>query len=195
MPRKPQYDKNELIDRARDLFWKQGWAGTSLKDLEKTLQMKPGSFYAAFGSKDALFQLALDKYALDGRLRLQKLAHQVGAMQALQRYPVMIVERSTAPAKACMLSKTMIELQSRNHPMATRAKDHLQDMEDFFSKLFSDAQANGDLLPEVDPKALSRRYLSDISGLQISTERIGLDARPIALEIANTLKALQPSSS
>ncbi|MEL7079866.1 MAG: TetR/AcrR family transcriptional regulator, partial [Pseudomonadota bacterium] len=35
MPRKPAYDKNALIDRARDLFWKQGWAGTSLKDLER----------------------------------------------------------------------------------------------------------------------------------------------------------------
>ena len=60
MPRKPNYDRNDLINRARDLFWKRGWAGTSLKDLEGELQMKPGSFYAAFGSKDALFELALE---------------------------------------------------------------------------------------------------------------------------------------
>ena len=63
MPRKPNYDRNKLIERARDLFWKRGWAGTSLKDLEAVLQMKPGSFYAAFGSKEALFALAMEKYA------------------------------------------------------------------------------------------------------------------------------------
>ena len=66
MPHKPNYDRDELIVRARDLFWKRGWAGTSLKDLEAVLQMKPGSFYAAFGSKEALFALAMEKYATDG---------------------------------------------------------------------------------------------------------------------------------
>ncbi|MEO1734071.1 MAG: helix-turn-helix domain-containing protein, partial [Pseudomonadota bacterium] len=61
MPRKPEYDRDDLIDRARNLFWKRGWAGTSLKDLEAELKLKPGSFYAAFGSKDALFELSLDR--------------------------------------------------------------------------------------------------------------------------------------
>ena len=75
MPRKPSYDREDLIERARDLFWQRGWAGTSLKDLEASLKMKPGSFYAAFGSKDALFELALDRYAADGSERMLSLIH------------------------------------------------------------------------------------------------------------------------
>ena len=71
MPRKPNFDRDELIERARDLFWERGWAGTSLKDLEAALQMKPGSFYAAFGSKERLYSLALEKYAADGQARLK----------------------------------------------------------------------------------------------------------------------------
>ncbi|MEM8803455.1 MAG: helix-turn-helix domain-containing protein, partial [Pseudomonadota bacterium] len=66
MPRKPEYDRDDLIDRARTLFWRKGWAGSSLKDLEDKLKINPGSFYAAFGSKDALFELTLDRYATDG---------------------------------------------------------------------------------------------------------------------------------
>ena len=87
MPRKPNYDRNDLIERARDLFWKRGWAGTSLKDLEATLQMKPGSFYAAFGSKEALFAFAMEKYAADGHERLKALAQKHGPVKALQRFP------------------------------------------------------------------------------------------------------------
>ncbi len=83
MPCKPEYDRDLLIDRARDLFWQRGWASTSLKDLEATLQMKPGSFYAAFGSKDALFGLALDKYALDGAERLRR----AGSVSRIARLP------------------------------------------------------------------------------------------------------------
>ena len=106
LPRKPEYDRDELIDRARDLFWKQGWAGTSLKDLENVLKLKPGSFYAAFGSKDALFELALERYYLDGTERLDRLANEHGALKALQVFPVAVVENEAAASKACMLSKT-----------------------------------------------------------------------------------------
>ena len=98
MPRLPQYDKDELIDRARDLFWRQGWAGTSLKDLEAVLQMKPGSFYAAFGSKDALFELALDRYASDGAARFKALAAAHGPLGALQRYPAFVIETGAGAA-------------------------------------------------------------------------------------------------
>lgn len=118
MPRKPNYDRNELIERSRDLFWRRGWAGTSLKDLEAVLQMKPGSFYAAFGSKDALFKLAMEKYAVDGLDRLKRLATEYGPIKALQRFPQMVIENEEAPAKACMLSKTLLELQAHNHPLA-----------------------------------------------------------------------------
>ena len=98
MPRKANYDRDALIERARDLFWKRGWAGTSLKDLEAELQMKPGSFYAAFGSKEALFSLALEKYATDGRERLKTLAQENGPIKALQRFPEMVVNNDAAPA-------------------------------------------------------------------------------------------------
>ena len=78
MPRKPEYDRDDLIARARDIFWRQGWAGTSLKDLERELKLKPGSFYAAFGSKDALYGLALERYAQEGVARLKALADRLG---------------------------------------------------------------------------------------------------------------------
>ena len=47
MPRKPAYDRDALIAQARDIFWRHGWAGTSLKDLERELKLKPGNVYVA----------------------------------------------------------------------------------------------------------------------------------------------------
>lgn len=190
MPRKPEYDKNELIDRARDLFWKRGWAGTSLKNLEAVLQMRPGSFYAAFGSKDALFELALDKYAKDGLLRLKTLADELGPIKALQRFPEMAISNDAAPAKACMLSKTVLELHAHAHPLAARANAHLLKMEAQFADLFQQAQSAGTIDKSLDPKALGRRYQSDLLGLRVSAEREGVDAKAIAAEIAESLSRL-----
>ena len=187
MPRKPNYDRDELIERARDLFWKRGWAGTSLKDLEAVLEMKPGSFYAAFGSKEALFKLAMEKYATDGRERLKALAQEHGPIKALQRFPKMVVENNTAPAKACMLSKTLLELHAHKHPLAHEANLHLLKMEAHFAELFQQAQSAGDIDVSHDPKVLARRYQSDLLGLRVSAEREGVDAKAIAAEIANGL--------
>lgn len=190
MPRKPSYDRDDLIERARDLFWKRGWAGTSLKDLEAELQMKPGSFYAAFGSKDALFALALDKYARDGRERLIALAVEHGPIKALQLFPEMVVQNDAAPAKACMLSKTLLELHAHNNPLAREANLHLLKMEAQFEELFAQAQAAGAIKGTHDPKALARRYQSDLLGLRVSAEREGVDAKAIAAEIAHGLTLL-----
>ncbi|OIQ33650.1 MAG: TetR family transcriptional regulator [Alphaproteobacteria bacterium MedPE-SWcel] len=190
MPRKPNYDRDDLIERARDLFWRSGWAGTSLKDLEAGLQMKPGSFYAAFGSKDALFELALERYALDGRERLRRLARDHGPLAALQQFPALVIGNKEAPAKACMLSKTLLELQAHNHPLAETANLHLLKMEGQFSELFEQAQSSGEIDKSYDSRILARRYQSDLLGLRVSAERNGVDAAAIAAEIARGLSAL-----
>ena len=190
MPRKPQYDKDDLINRARDLFWARGWAGTSLKDLEAELKLKPGSFYAAFGSKDALFELALERYASDGKVRLNTLADAQGALGALKTYPRFVIDNPDAPAKACMMTKTLLELQAQNHPLADVANENLRHMEQVFAELFKRAQEAGDIGPSYDPAILARRYQSDLLGLRMSAERSGMDAHAIAQEIADGLDRL-----
>jgi AcrR family transcriptional regulator len=190
MPRKPEYDRDALIDRARDLFWKQGWAGTSMKDLEQVLRLRPGSFYAAFGSKAALFKLALDRYAEGGAKRLDDLAQEHGAFGALQRHPALVVDASGETARACMLAKTILELGSQDEELAAHADAHLSNMEKLFADLFRRAQAEGHIGRTYDADALARRYQSDLLGLRVSAERDGVDAQAIAKEIADSLGRL-----
>ena len=190
MPRKPAYDRDELIDRARDLFWKQGWAGTSLKDLERVLGLKPGSFYAAFGSKDALFELALERYAEDGQARLRKLVEAHGPLDALRAFVHSVISRRDAPAKACMLAKSVLELSSSDHALAGAANRHLAAMESSFADMFESAQSRGEISTSQDAKILARRFQSDLMGLRMSAERSGVDATAIAHEICEDLGRL-----
>ncbi|MEM6408257.1 MAG: TetR/AcrR family transcriptional regulator [Pseudomonadota bacterium] len=190
MPRKPEYDRDELIHRARDLFWTQGWAGTSLKDLERILKMKPGSFYAAFGSKDALYELALERYLRDGLARLEALASEHGPLGALQAFPHTVIEGGQVPARACMLSKTLLELHARQHPLAEVANEYLKQMEMAFAELLARAQVEGQIAAHHDVDALARRFQSDLIGLRVSAERSDIDATAIANEISGALARL-----
>jgi AcrR family transcriptional regulator len=190
MPRKPSYDRDDLIRRARDVFWKRGWAGTSLKDLENVLNLKPGSFYAAFGSKDALYKLALDQYAADGGATLDNLEQQHGALGALQAYPRSILENETAAARACMLVKTILEVSPQGNVLSEYANAHLDGMQTRFAVLFAKAQDAGEISRQHAPEHLARRYQSDFLGLRVSAERQGYDIAATLDDIETNLARL-----
>ena len=64
------FDRDAAIEGAMRLFWQHGYEGTSLDRLRRGMGgISSASFYAAFGSKYALYQEALDRYlASHGRV-------------------------------------------------------------------------------------------------------------------------------
>jgi AcrR family transcriptional regulator len=62
MARPRSFDPDEALDRARDVFWRQGFQGTSLDDITAATGVAKPSLYAAFGDKNALFLKVLDRY-------------------------------------------------------------------------------------------------------------------------------------
>jgi len=59
------FDAGTALDRALEVFWRQGYEGTSLTDLTAAMGISKPSLYAAFGNKEALFGKVLTRY-LDG---------------------------------------------------------------------------------------------------------------------------------
>jgi len=64
MGRKKGYDREELITRATALFRTHGFAGTSTRLLVDELGVNRNTMYREFGSKEALFEAALERYEL-----------------------------------------------------------------------------------------------------------------------------------
>ena len=60
MPRPARHDRQQALDRAVDLFWERGYHATSMKHIEQALDMRPGSLYATFGSKEGLWLACVD---------------------------------------------------------------------------------------------------------------------------------------
>lgn len=62
MGRPRQFDRDTALTRAMHLFWQNGFDATSLSQLKTALGISAPSFYAAFGSKEALFQETVALY-------------------------------------------------------------------------------------------------------------------------------------
>jgi AcrR family transcriptional regulator len=57
------FDREHALKSAMDVFWARGYDGASLEELQKAMgDISPPSFYAAFGSKDALFKEVVQRY-------------------------------------------------------------------------------------------------------------------------------------
>ena len=72
-----EFDKDEVLGAALQVFWQKGYEGASLSDLTDAMGITRPSLYAAFGNKEALFLQALDRYEKD------KLAYIGEAVDAL----------------------------------------------------------------------------------------------------------------
>jgi AcrR family transcriptional regulator len=80
-----EFDKEQALDQATDLFWRKGYEGTSLSDLTDELGITRPSLYAAFGNKEALFRLAIDRYeAKAGAYRARALTAKTAYTMARQ---------------------------------------------------------------------------------------------------------------
>lgn len=61
-----EFEPEQAVEAALELFWRQGYANTSMQDLVDHLGIGRGSIYDTFGSKHALWVRALTKYCDDG---------------------------------------------------------------------------------------------------------------------------------
>jgi AcrR family transcriptional regulator len=64
MGRPRRFDRDEAITQAMHLFWEHGYDATSLNQLKANIGggITAPSFYAAFGSKQALFNEVMERY-------------------------------------------------------------------------------------------------------------------------------------
>ncbi len=177
MPRPPSYDRETALASAVGLFWHKGYHGSSMKQIERALDMRPGSIYATFGSKDGLISEALARYAHQAGEDLA--CHMAGynnVLDGLQAFLVKIARScsepdSSTPARACLIVKTLLESSNTNTALHQEAKALLTAIENAFTELLEAARKQGELAPDTDCRRLARLYQSQIMGLRSIAER------------------------
>ncbi|XOB92770.1 TetR/AcrR family transcriptional regulator [Pseudomonadota bacterium 24LQ007] len=183
MPRPPSYDRETALAKAVGLFWHKGYHGSSMKQIEQALDMRPGSIYATFGSKDGLFSEALARYAHQaGEDLASHMAGYNNMLDGLQAYLVKIArscsEPDCTPARACLIVKTLLESSNTNTALYQEAKALLTAIEDAFTELLEAARKQGELAPLTDCRRLARLIQGQIMGLRSMAER-GLSSREL----------------
>ncbi|WP_152208113.1 TetR/AcrR family transcriptional regulator [Marinobacter changyiensis] len=176
MARIALYDRQTALDKAVVLFWQRGYYNASIKQIEHALDMRPGSIYAAFGSKDGLFLEALACYAKESSDQLSShLAKYSSIIDGLQDYLREIAlacqPGGPIPSRACMVVKTLLETSNTHLPINQEVNRVLDAIEHRLGEVLEQAKSNGELKPDVDCKRLARLLQAQIIGLRSFAQR------------------------
>jgi AcrR family transcriptional regulator len=176
MPRTARFDRQVALDRAVELFWSRGYYASSMKHIEAALDMRPGSLYATFGSKSGLFAEALEAYAARaGDDFRQIIEGSPGVVEGLKRYLRSFARPCSgyaqAPAQACMLIKTLLEVNAEDAALRTQVDAMLATIEQGLCEVLEQAKAMGELRADVECPRLARLLQTQIIGLRAFAER------------------------
>lgn len=170
MGRNYEFNREETLNRAMQVFWQKGYKATSMKDLIDEMGIQPGSIYNTFGDKHSLFLEALNHYGDVVTTNTLKLLEKEGSpLENLKSFFNEIVIRpADKKCRGCLVVNSVVELSPHDNETSNIVKKIMHKIETSFYNCLLNAQKEGEIPENKDVKALSRYFASSTHGLLVT---------------------------
>jgi AcrR family transcriptional regulator len=164
-----EFDRDAALEAAMLLFWRKGFAATSMNDLCDAMGVRSPSLYAAFGSKEELYLETIEHYVrTEGRV-WDKLAEGVTVRAGIEKLLMAgseILPKSRPTPAGCMAMLAAVGDEWPAAVVRVIKKIRLEVLDRLRARLQT-AVAEGELPASADIDGLSRFYLSVFQGMAI----------------------------
>lgn len=163
------FDLDEAIEKAMVVFWSKGYENTSIPDLIDAIGINRPSLYAAFGNKENLFRLALDRYRQDPASYVNRALAKPTAFEVFESLLGGVVDLVTDPRRpggclfVCGTHAISADSTDISHKLATRRIAGEADIR----KRFEAARRQGDLPAGSDPKTIAKLAATLLWGISV----------------------------
>jgi len=168
--RTKEFETDEIADAAMHVFWRRGYAATSVQDLVDGTGLSRSSLYSTFQSKQGLYQQALRRYELLTTLNNVKLLSGSGSPKALIRQLLLNIvedELSDPEHKGCLVANACLELAGHDEEVAEFVVSNLQKIQHALENLLIKAQQSDEIASTQNPRALASFFVNTIQGLRV----------------------------
>ena len=173
MPRRPQIDHEEIINRAMHLFWQRGYKNTSVEDLIKEAGINRFNLYEIFGGKQGLYLKALDKYRDEVFLqRMKKIDDHQNGLFGIQEY-FESLEKFLIDSKGeftCLMMNSQIELVPKNKKVSKKVSFYFKKMEQTFYKALLRAKKRSNLSKDSNLRDLAKFLTGSAQGMCVMSK-------------------------
>ncbi|MEV0143422.1 MULTISPECIES: TetR/AcrR family transcriptional regulator [unclassified Nonomuraea] len=177
------FDRDAALAAATLLFWRRGYEATSVGDLTEAMGIRPGSLYAAFGDKKALFKEAVAAYGRSPvgafvAVALEEEPTARGAFARILREAAAIYPDPSHPA-GCLTICAATNVTVQDEEVGAFLRDLRNANLVTFEARLRAAQDEGELPADADPKALAAYFAAIIQGMS-QRSRDGATAAELA---------------
>ena len=162
------YNREDLLDRAIEVFRRQGYSGTSTAELVAELGVNRKSMYAEFGSKQNLFEAALERYS---KVHLSRVlapiekpdANADSIRQAFMGFASGSDSRFNG--LGCLMANTAVERAALDPGSARFVDAYLKRLNIGFRRALQNARAEGEAGRQVDLDDLAAFFAMSVVGI------------------------------
>ena len=188
-----EFDRAVALEQAQCLFWRNGYADTSLADLLGAMRLSKSSFYQAFKSKHNLFEQSIKLYLSERTaLMRQRLADSPSAYDFIAAMLFGVAD-NTGPDEyraGCLVMNTACEFAQSDAVIAKAVSDSMAAFTAVFKEAVEQGQVQGDIAADKDPDVLAAFLVTNMGGLNVAF-KAGASAQEIRKTAEITLSALK----
>ena len=170
MGRPKEFDVEEALSSAMNVFWSQGFKAASLSDLTTSMEISKSSFYETFGSKYDLFLSTIDYYIRTATAQVSGAAHvDAPAHKIIRTLFERAVQRMVDPKsrRGCYLNNCAVEVSLYDELASKRFATGMSIMEEAFLKLVERGKREGAITMAHNSRALARYLFSSLNGILV----------------------------
>ena len=153
------YEPDVALARALDVFWKDGFAATSLDDLSAATGMNRPSLYGAFGDKRELYIKSYQRYRADARAAMIDIFRdELPIRKRLERIFAVALDiylSGDAGPRGCFTVMTAASEAVSDPEIRAMVQEGFSELDKAFAACFSRAREKGELPPTADPQILA----------------------------------------
>lgn len=146
-----EFDPAKALDAIMHLFWEKGFLGVTLPDLEKRTGLNRSSLYNSFGSKQEVFEQALDRYReMMGQQMCGPLERGERGLADIVSFLESVGEQFTKAkgTTGCLMVNSMVEFGGGDEIVARHSSKHLQRVRKAFTAALQRAADAGEIKSE-----------------------------------------------
>ena len=183
-----QFDEQEVIGIALDVFWRKGLHDATMQDLAAATGVQRGSLYNAYGDKEAIFLRAFDQYAGQFLAASGQALAEGDTAERLRKFLDMIIVNMTSgsPARGCLTTRTALDASISSSEVRERVQHVLSRLEQLIAKAISTAPGKP---PAIDANRLARVVVTYTRGLAVM-ERAGYGRKQLKVAATTFVEAL-----
>src|SRR5258708_23364546 len=164
-----EFDLDEALDRALQVFWEKGYEGASLSDLTDAMGISRPSLYSAFGCKEALFHQVLERYVSGPASYFTEALDAPTARDVADRLLLGAVNLLTCPHNphGCLTVQGALSSSEEAEPIRRELISLRLAKEAAIRRRFEQAKSTGDLPADTDAAVLARYLATIMQGLSV----------------------------